>query len=74
MEVGGLRDVEANLEGLTMGISDTTLAEVPYHLQRHIVGVPESIGQFLRRIARAVMCYNEHNKAAGLTHRVSHYV
>ena len=31
-EAGGLRDIEANLAVLTMGIPDTSMEEVPYHL------------------------------------------
>ena len=62
VEVGGLCDVEVNLEGLIMGIPNTALDEVPYYLQRHTVGVPESIGRFLRKVAREIMCYSEHNR------------
>lgn len=35
VEAGGLHDVEENMQGLTMGILDTTLDEVTYYLQRH---------------------------------------
>ena len=62
VEVGGIEGVEAKLAELTMGIHHTTLGEVPYHLQRHIVEVLESIGQFIRRIAQAIMCCNEKNR------------
>jgi hypothetical protein len=58
---GGLREVETNLQGLTMGIPPLKREDVPLHLQRHTVGVPESINSLLRRVARAVMCYLEHN-------------
>ena len=60
-EARGIHDIEANLAALTMGIPDTSMEEVPYHLQRHTVGVPESVGCFLRKITRAVVCYREHN-------------
>ena len=60
-EAGGIRDIEANLAALTMGIPDTSMEEVPYHLQRHTVGVPESVGRFLRKVARVVVCYREHH-------------
>ena len=58
-EAGGIRDIEANLAAMTMGIPDTSMEDVPYHLQRHTVGVPESVGCFLRKVARAVVCYRE---------------
>ena len=58
VEVEGIHDVEENLQGLTMGIPDIALDEVPYYLQRHMVGVPESIGHFLRKVAREIMSYN----------------
>jgi len=44
----GLREVERNLQGLTMGISPLQRQEVPLHLQRHTVGVPESVNSLLR--------------------------
>jgi hypothetical protein len=58
----GLCDVEVNLSGLTMGIPDIELVDVPYYLHRHTVGVLESIICFLHRISRAVVCYHEHNE------------
>ncbi len=61
VEADGIRDIEANLATLTMNIPDTSMEEVPYHLQRHTMGVPESIGRFLRKVARAVVCYREHH-------------
>ena len=61
VEAGGIRDIEANLAALTMDIPDTSMEEVPYHLQRHTVGVPESVGHFLRKVARAAVCYHEHH-------------
>jgi hypothetical protein len=58
---GGLQEVETNLCGLTMGIPPLEREDVPLHLQRHTVGVPESINSLLRRVAHAVVCYLEHN-------------
>nr|ADE75955.1 unknown [Picea sitchensis] len=49
--------VEQNLEGLTANIPDMLLGEVPRRYQRHTVGVLESIGRLLRRVARAIVCY-----------------
>jgi hypothetical protein len=44
----GLREVERNLQGLTMGIPPLRRGEVPLHLQRHTVGVPENVNSLLR--------------------------
>jgi hypothetical protein len=57
----GLREVERNLQGLTMGIPPLRRREVPLHLQRHTVGVPENVNSLLRRIVHAVICYSQHN-------------
>jgi hypothetical protein len=48
--VGGLLEVERNLQGLTMGIPPLKRWEVPLHLQRHTMGVSESLNSLLRRI------------------------
>jgi hypothetical protein len=61
----GLREVERNLQGLTMGIPPLRRGEVPLHLQRHTVGVPENINSLLRHIVRAVVCYSQHNVVRG---------
>jgi hypothetical protein len=63
--VMGLREVERNLQGLTMGIPPLRRGEVPLHLQRHTVGVPENINSLLRHVVRAVVCYSQHNAARG---------
>ena len=36
-----------------------TLKEIPRRDQRHTVGVSAAMGQLLRRVARAVVCYHE---------------
>jgi hypothetical protein len=59
--VGGLREVERNLWGLTMGVPPLRRRDVPLHLQRHTVGVPESLNHLLRRVTREVVCYVENN-------------
>ena len=56
--VAGLRDVERNLHGLTMGIPPLRRGDVPLHLQRHTVGVPENINSLLRRVVRTVLYYS----------------
>jgi hypothetical protein len=45
---GGLQEVERNLQGLTMGVPPLRRQDVPLHLQRHTVGVPESLNSLLR--------------------------
>jgi hypothetical protein len=59
----GLREVERNLQGLTMGIPPLRRGEVPLHLQRHTMGVPENINSPLRHVVHVVMCYSQHNVA-----------
>jgi hypothetical protein len=54
----GLREVERNLQGLTMGIPPLRRGEVPLHLQQHTVGVPENINSLLRRVVCAIVCYS----------------
>jgi hypothetical protein len=56
--VMGLREVERNLQGLTMGIPPLRRGEVPLHMQRHTVGVPKNINSLLRRVVCAVVCYS----------------
>jgi hypothetical protein len=63
--VAGLREVERNLQGLTMGIPPLRRGDVPLHLQRHTVGVPENINSLLRRVVRTVLYYTQHNVARG---------
>ena len=45
----GLQEVERNLQGLTMGIPPLWRGEVPLHLQRHTVGVP-NVNSLLGRV------------------------
>jgi hypothetical protein len=56
-----LEVIEKNLEGFTMNILDATVDELPRHYQSHTIGVSPSIGRLLRRVERAVFCYNENN-------------
>ena len=49
------------MEGLTLGIPDCQIEELPMRLQHHTIGVPNSWMQLLRLIAREVACYHEHN-------------
>jgi hypothetical protein len=61
--VVGLREVERNLQGLTMGIPPLRRGDVPLHLQRHTIGVPENINSLLRRVVRTMLYYTQHNVA-----------
>jgi hypothetical protein len=61
----GLREVERNLQGLMMVIPPLRRGEVPLHLQRQTMGVPENINSLLRHIVHAVMCYSQHNVVQG---------
>jgi hypothetical protein len=54
----GLREVERNLQGLTMGIPPLRRREVPLHLQRHTGGVPENVNSLLRCVVCTVICYS----------------
>jgi len=46
-EGGGLENMERSLEGLTAHIPVMTFDEVPYHLKRHTMGVPQRLRRFL---------------------------
>ena len=51
-----------NLEGLLAGFPDYQgIEEVPLAAQIHTVGVEPKMHRLLRRVARAVACYREHN-------------
>jgi hypothetical protein len=47
------------LEGMIVDIPDASIDDIMRHYQWHTVGVSASISQFLRRVARAVVCYHE---------------
>ena len=61
----GLQEVERNLQGLTMGIPPLQRGEVPLHLKRHTVGVPENVNSLLRCVVCAAICYSQHNEVQG---------
>jgi len=51
-----------NLEGLLVGVPDYQgIEEVPRASQIHTVGVEPRLHHLLRRVARAAVCYREHN-------------
>ena len=57
-----LRDLEENLQHLTVGIPDMTTDEVPRHYQHHTTGVSEWFSRLLHRVAQDIACYHEHHK------------
>jgi hypothetical protein len=61
LPVIGLREVERNRQGLTMGIPPLRRGEVPSHMQRHTMGVPKNVNSLLRCVVCAVICYSQHN-------------
>jgi hypothetical protein len=40
---------------------DMPLEEIPRRDHRHTVGVSASMGRFLHRVARTLVCYREHH-------------
>ena len=65
VSVVGLREVERNLQGLTIGIPPLRRGDVPLHLQRHTVGVSGSLNSLLRHVVLTVLYYTQHNVARG---------
>ena len=55
-----LRDLEENLQQLTVDILDITIDEVPRNYQRHTIGVSRWFSILLRRVSQAIACYHEH--------------
>ena len=56
--------VARNLEGLLEGVPDYQgVKEVPIEHQIHTVGVAPRLHHLLRQVARAAVCYREHNPA-----------
>lgn len=60
--VDTMETVTQNLEGLLVGVPDYQgIEEVPIASQIHTVGVEPRMHRLLRRVARAAVCYKEHN-------------
>ena len=55
------RELEENLERLTLDIQDASIDDLLMRYQRSTVGVPGRFSRLLRRVAQAVMCYHEHH-------------
>ena len=58
------RELEENLERLTLDIPDAAIDDLLMRYQRSTVdsvGVPGRFSRLLRRVAQAVMCYHEHH-------------
>ena len=58
-EVDAIKEIEHNLEGLTMDIPDITVDELPRCYQRHTVGISASIGRMFHHVAWEMVCYHE---------------
>jgi hypothetical protein len=58
-DVDDYEAMEQNLEGLTAGIPDMSIEEVPRCYQRHTVGMSGLLSQLLHRVAWVVVCYHE---------------
>ena len=56
-----LAELQDHIEGLTLGIPDVRIEELPMRLQRHTIGVPSRWMRLLHMIAQAVTCYHEHH-------------
>ena len=54
------RELEENLERLNLDIPDADIDDLLMRYQRSTVGVPGRFSRLLRRVARAMMCYHEH--------------
>ena len=55
------RELEENLERLTLDIPYASIDDLPMRYQRSTVGVLGQFSRLLHRVARAVMCYYEHH-------------
>ena len=56
-----LRDIEENLQCLTVGIPDVSTYDLPRRYHHHTVRVSGQFARLLHRAAQAVMCYHEHH-------------
>ena len=56
-----LTELQQHIEGLTFGIPDCRIEELPMRLKQHTIGVPNRWMWLLRRIARSIACYHEHH-------------
>jgi len=50
--------LQDQVEGLTLGIPDVWIDELPLRFQRHITDVPSQWTRLLRMIAQVVTCYH----------------
>ena len=56
------KDLEENLQHLTVGIPDMTTDEAPRSYQRHTIGVSERFSRLLCKVAQDIACYHEHHE------------
>ena len=54
-------NLEHHLERLTIDIPEATIDDIPFRLQRYVIGVPGPFRRFLTRVARAVVYYRDHH-------------
>ena len=66
---GITRELEENLERLTLDIPDTYIDDLPLRYQRPTAGVPGRFSRLLCRVAWAVMCY--HSITRHCVHEIS---
>ena len=53
--------LQDQIKGLTLGIQDVRIDELPLRLQCHTTGVPSRWTRLLHMIAQAVTCYQQHH-------------
>ena len=56
-----LEDLAKDLEYLTVDIDAPHIDDLPQQMQKHVEGVGEWFGRFLKKVARAVVCYHDSN-------------
>lgn len=58
-----MAQLQDHVEGLTLGIPDVQIDELPMRLQRHTTSVPSHQMMLLHMIAQVVACYHQHNQS-----------
>ena len=56
-----LAELQDHVEGLTLGILNVRIKELPMRLQRHTIGVPGRWMHLFHMIAQGVTYYHEHH-------------
>ena len=55
------KELEENLERLTLDIPDANIDDLSMRYQRSTAGVPGQFSRLLCRVSQEVMCYHEHH-------------